>query len=100
MAFYSNDIQELTDKGLVCKRAAGNTYTINDDRFVLEFYYDHRNDDAKTLTHAVMKDERMWGMDLTTVEGFEEAAAQALQQIRDNGVLSVYADAVKGEANA
>ena len=27
IAFYSNDVQELTDKGLVCKRPKGNTYT-------------------------------------------------------------------------
>ncbi|MBR3359124.1 MAG: tagaturonate reductase [Solobacterium sp.] len=101
MAFYSSDIQELNDSGLVCRRPAGNTYTINDDRFVLEFYYDHRNDDAKTLTHAVMKDERMWGMDLTTVEGFEEAAAAALELIREKGALAAYACALgKGEANA
>mgnify|MGYP003373632096 FL=1 len=38
IAFYSNDVQELTDAGLVCKRAKGNTYTVNDDRWVLEFY--------------------------------------------------------------
>jgi tagaturonate reductase len=101
MAFYSNDIQELTDKGLVCKRAAGNTYTINDDRFVLEFYYDHRNDDAKTLTHAVMKDERMWGMDLTSIEGFEEAACAYLEVIRKEGALAAYDLALKkGAANA
>ncbi|MCR4950079.1 MAG: tagaturonate reductase [Solobacterium sp.] len=101
MAFYSNDIQELNEKGLVCRRPAGNTYTINDDRFVLEFFYDHRNDDAKTLTHAVMTDERMWGMDLTTVAGFEEAAAKALEMIRTEGVLKAYACALaKGEANA
>ena len=37
IAFYSNDIQGLTDKGLVCKRAKGNEYTVSDDRWVLEF---------------------------------------------------------------
>ena len=40
IAFYSNDIQALTDAGLVCKRPAGNEYTVSDDRWVLEFYYD------------------------------------------------------------
>ena len=28
IAFYSNDIQALTDAGLVCKRPAGNEYTV------------------------------------------------------------------------
>ncbi len=92
MAFFSNDIQELTDKGLVCRRAKGNEYTVSDDRFVLEFYYDHRNDDAETLTHAVMTDERMWGMDLTAIPGFEAAAAEALKKIRSEGALKAYAD--------
>ncbi|MCR5794631.1 MAG: tagaturonate reductase [Solobacterium sp.] len=95
MAFYSSDIQELTDAGLVCRRAAGNTYTVNDDRFVLEFYYDHRNDTAAELANAVMKDERMWGMDLTTVEGFEEAACRALELIRAEGALAAYAKALE-----
>ena len=101
LAFYSNDIQELTDAGLVCRRAAGNTYTVSDDRFVLEFYYEHRNDTAAQLTHAVMKDERMWGMDLTSIEGFEEAVVEALELIRSEGVLAAYAKALeKGEADA
>ena len=30
LPFYSNDVQELTDKGLVCKRAKGNEYTVSD----------------------------------------------------------------------
>ena len=61
IAFYSNDVQELTDKGLVCKRAKGNEYTVSDDRWVLEFYNEHKNDDVPTLVHAVMTNEQMWG---------------------------------------
>ena len=76
----------------MCRRAKGNEYTVSDDRFVLEFYYDHRNDDAETLTHAVMTDERMWGMDLTAIPGFEAAAAEALKKIRSEGALKAYAD--------
>ena len=43
IAFYSNDIQASTDAGLVCKRPAGNEYTVSDDHWVLEFYYDHKD---------------------------------------------------------
>ncbi len=101
MAFFSNDIQELNDKGLVCRRAAGNDYVVSDDRFVLEFYYEHRNDTPAELTHAVMKDERMWGMDLTSIEGFEEAACAYLEVIRKEGALAAYDLALKkGAANA
>ena len=91
MAFFSSDIQELNDKGLVCRRPKGNTYTCSDDRFVLEFYYAHKDDDAAALTHAVMTDERMWGQDLTKVPGFEKAAAEALELIRTQGAKAAYA---------
>ena len=95
MAFYSKNIKELNEHGLVCVRDKGNEYTISDDRFVLEFYYDHKDDDAKTLTHAVMTDTRMWGEDLTKIAGFEEAAAAALELIRKEGALAAYAACLK-----
>ena len=91
IAFYSNDVQELTDKGLVCKRAKGNEYTVSDDRWVLEFYNEHKNDDVPTLVHAVMANEQMWGQDLTKVPGFEEATVKNLTNIRENGALAAYA---------
>ena len=91
IAFYSNDVQELTNKGLVCKRAKGNEYTVSDDRWVLEFYNEHKNDDVPTLVHAVMTNEQMWGQDLTKVPGFEEATVKNLTNIRENGALAAYA---------
>ena len=90
IAFYTNDVQELTDKGLVCKRAKGNEYTVSDDRWVLEFYNEHKNDDIPTLVHAVMTNEKMWGQDLTKVPGFEEATVKNLTAIRENGALAAY----------
>ena len=91
IAFYSSNIQELTDAGLVCKDPQGRTYTISDDRWVLEFYYDHKDDDAATLTHAVMTNEQMWGEDLTKIEGFEAEVARILGVIRKDGTLKAYA---------
>jgi tagaturonate reductase len=91
VAFFSNDIQELNDKGLVCKRPRGNEYLCSDDRWVLEFYYDHRSDSAADLVHAVMTNERMWGQDLTKVPGFEAAVAADLNLIREKGALAAYA---------
>ena len=91
-AFYSSGIQELTEKGLICRRPKGNEYTVSDDRYVLEFYYSHRNDTPEELIHAVMTNTEMWGTDLTAVEGFEEAAARILKTIREEGVLKAFAD--------
>ena len=96
IAFYSSDIQALTDAGLVCRRPAGNEYTVNDDRFVLEFYYDHRGDDEETLVRSVMRDERMWGKDLSAIPGFEAAVVKLLKQIRAEGALAVYASCLEG----
>ena len=90
IAFYSNEIQELNDKGLVCRRAKGNEYTVSDDRRVLEFYRDHSADSPEDLVHAVMTNTEMWGQDLTEVPGFEEAAVRILKQIRRDGAKAAY----------
>ena len=90
MAFYSNEIQELTDKGLVCRRPKGNTYVVSDDRWALEFFWAHREDDAEALTHAVLTNEQMWGCDLTALPGFEAAVAKDLALIRGEGALAAF----------
>ena len=90
IAFYSNNIQELNDKGLVCKRAKGNEYTVSDDRYVLEFYNAHKDDDIPTLVHAVMTNEQIWGQDLTKVAGFEEATVTNLTLLREQGAMAAY----------
>ena len=95
VAFYSNDIQELNDKGLVCRRPKGNEYIVSDDRWVLEFYYAHRNDSPEDLIHAVMTNTEMWGQDLTEVPGFEKEAVRILKQIREEGSLAAYKACLK-----
>ena len=91
IAFFSNEIQELNDKGLVCRRPKGNEYLCSDDRWALEFYWEHREDSAEELVHAVMTNQRMWGQDLTQVEGFEPAAVSALKLIREQGAKAAFA---------
>ena len=91
IAFFSNDIQELNDAGLVCCRPKGNTYTCSDDRWALEFYYEHRNDTVEELVHAVMTNEQMWGQDLTQIPGFEAATVANVTKIRNEGAMAAYA---------
>lgn len=91
IAFFSNDIQELNDNGLVCRRNAGNTYVCSDDRWALEFYYAHKDDSVEDLVHAVMTNEQMWGQDLTAIAGFEAATVANLTKIRTEGALAAYA---------
>ncbi len=91
IAFYSNDIQELTDKGLVCKRPAGNTYTVSDDRWALEFFYEHRNDSEEALVKAVLGNEKMWDQDLNKIEGLTDAVIKDLNLIHTEGAKKAYA---------
>ena len=91
IAFYTNDIQELTDRGLVCRRAKGNTYVCSDDRWVLEFYYDHKDDSEEELVHAVLTNEKMWDQDLTQIEGLEAKVTENLKKIHTEGAKAAYA---------
>ncbi|MBR2527684.1 MAG: tagaturonate reductase [Blautia sp.] len=91
IAFYSSDIQERTDKGLVCKRPAGNTYVVSDDGWVLDFFYDHRNDSAKDLVNAVLSNEQMWDQDLTKIDGLADKVTEDLELIRSKGAKAAYA---------
>ena len=91
IAFFSNDIQELSDQGLICRRSKGNCYTASDDRWALEFYYAHKDDSVEDLVHAVMTNEQMWGRDLTAVPGFEAATVENLKKIRNQGAIAAYA---------
>ncbi len=95
IAFYSNDIQALTEEGLVCRRPAGNKYTVKDDRQILEFYYDHRADDAAALVHAVLSNEKMWDQDLTDIEGLEVLVTEILETIRTKGAKAAYASCIQ-----
>lgn len=83
ISFYRGT--ELTDAGLVAKRPNGDTYTISDDRAVLEFYYAHKEDSAKDLVHAVCTNTEFWGKDLTEIPGFEAEVAAIVENIEAHG---------------
>ncbi len=90
IAFFSSDIQELQESGLVCRRPKGNSYTANDDRWVLEFYYARKDASVEELVHDVMTNTQMWGQDLTQIAGFEAATVANLKKIRQHGALAAY----------
>ena len=86
-AFYRG--KQLTEDGLIAARPAGNEYTVKDDRPILKFFCDHREDDAKTLVHAVCSNEEFWGEDLTAIAGFEDAVAGYVADIWEKGAYEV-----------
>lgn len=87
IAFYRG--KQLTEDGLIAARPAGNEYTVKDDRPILQFFYDHREDDAKTLVHAVCSNEEFWGEDLTAIAGFEDSVAGYVADIWEKGAYEV-----------
>ncbi|MEA4934919.1 MAG: tagaturonate reductase, partial [Lawsonibacter sp.] len=91
LAFFSSDVQALTEQGLVCRRPKGNEYIVSDDRWVLEFYFAHKDDSIEALAQAVLSNEKMWGQDLSAVAGFTQATVSNLHLIREQGARAAYA---------
>ena len=87
IAFYRGT--ELTDTGLKAVRPNGDTYTISDDRNVLEFYLAHKDDSAHDLAYAVCRNTDFWGEDLSALPGFAEKTAEVLAQIEEKGTYEV-----------
>ncbi len=86
LVFYHG--MELTAEGLVNYRD-GEVYVIRDDRTILEFYYEHKEDSLAELAEAVCARKDWWGVDLRTVPTFVETCKQLLAKIEANGIKSV-----------
>lgn len=84
IAFY-HTAKEKGGNCLIGRRGEG-IYEIKDDQWTLDFYYDHRDDDAKAIAHAVVNHERMWDGKLAALDGFEDAVAAALERIEAVGM--------------
>ena len=64
-------------------------YAIKDNRFILEFYYAHREDDSRAIAEAVLSNTEFWEEDLTTYDGLVEAVADDLQVIEEQGAYEL-----------
>lgn len=87
LAFYHG--RNLTEDGLVAARPAGDEYTVKDDKPVLQFFYDHKDDDTASFVHAVCTNDDFWDEDLSKIPGFEEAVAGYLRAIKEKGTYEV-----------
>ena len=96
IAFYSTGITALESDGLHLARREGE-YVARDDRFVLEFFYSHKDTVPLELVTAVMKNVDFWGMDLTEIDGFESTVASNLTMIKKAGVISAFASCLYKE---
>ena len=75
----------------MCKRPDGKIYVISDDKWVLEFFYEHRNDSPEELVHAVLINAQMWDQDLTQISGLESFVLNGLKKIRSEGAETAFA---------
>jgi tagaturonate reductase len=91
IAFFSSDLQRREADCLVAKRPAGNEYKILDDDWALDFYWERKDADAKTLVHDVLTNTQMWDQDLTKIPGLEELVAGDLELIRSKGAEAAFA---------
>ena len=64
-------------------------YAIKDDRFILEFYDAHREDDSRAIAEAVLSNTEFWGEDLTKYDGLVGAVADDLQVIEEQGAYEL-----------
>ena len=67
------------------------TYTCSDDRWALEFFWNHKDDSAADLVHAVLTNEQMWDQDLTKIDGVEAAVLADVNKIRADGAEAAFA---------
>lgn len=84
IAFY-HTAKERGENGLIGRRN-GEPYEIKDDPWVLDFYYEHRNDSPREIARAVVRNPEMWGGALEALPEFEDAVAADLEQIEAVGV--------------
>lgn len=84
VAFYRNGKER--GSGCLVGHRGGDAYEIRDDQWVLDFYYEHRNDGAAAIAHVVVNNEKMWGGALSALEGFEAAVAAGLERIEGSGM--------------
>lgn len=94
IAFYHTG----RERGVDCLigRRGDDTYEIRDDPWVLDFYYDHRDDGAGAIARAVVGNTRMWGPELASLDGFEAAVAGALEHIQAVGMAQAMKDCLSG----
>ena len=90
IAFYSNDIKRREEDGLICVRPAGNEYKVQDDAWVLDFYYERKDASAEQLVKDVLSNEKMWDRDLTKIDGLYETVLADLKLIREKGAEAAY----------
>ena len=100
IAFYRGEgIEGREMTGTRTVNGASNTYKIQDDVPVLEFFEkvwkEYKEDsDCRALCAKVLANADLWGQDLTAVEGLTDKVASHLENILTNGAKAAIASVV------
>lgn len=95
-AFYLTFYQGQFFKNgvLTGMRLSGDEYQIKDDTEILQFFYNHRDDNTETYVRAVCKNQALWGEDLTLIPQFVQTVVKYVTDIRQKGVYFVMKECI------
>ncbi len=79
--FYNG--HTLTENGLI-NTSNGEDYTVQDDRYVLEFFEENKDENIEDLAKKVCNNVQFWGEDLTEIPGFLQ---KVIEVIKNNDKL-------------
>ncbi|MBR4067797.1 MAG: tagaturonate reductase [Clostridia bacterium] len=79
---------EIVEGKLVCKRG-DESYTLQDDAAVLEFFAAHNNASAYDIARAFLSNEAFFGRDLTELPGLLDSVAESYEAILARGMNTV-----------
>ncbi|WP_176222230.1 tagaturonate reductase [Tuberibacillus sp. Marseille-P3662] len=88
--YRSNQIE---DHHLIGRRDDGASYTIRDNASTLNFFkevwqdYQFGTKDISDVVNAVLANEELWDMNLTTIDGLPRAVSEYVQSILENGMV-------------
>ena len=91
IAFYGGNIVRREDDGLVCVRPAGNEYKVQDDAWVLDFYFERKDASAEELVKDVLSNTKMWDKDLCEIPSLYETVLADYKLIKEKGAEAAYA---------
>ena len=95
IAFYGGNIVRREDDGLVCVRPAGNEYKVQDDAWVLDFYFERKDATGEELVKDVLSNTKMWDKDLCEIPSLYDTVLADYKLIKEKGAEAAYASVLK-----
>ncbi len=91
IAFYGGNIVRREEDGLVCVRPAGNEYKVQDDAWVLDFYFERKDATGEELVKDVLSNKKMWDKDLCEIPSLYDTVLADYKLIKEKGAEVAYA---------